>query len=237
MKPIVGITMDDDRQLQSTVTNLYIEGVVKYGGIPVMLPLHITKEEDLNQLINLCDGFLFTGGGDIEPSYYQEEVGEECGSISPLRDKMEITLMQLLAKEKKPVLGICRGSQVMNVALGGNLYQDLPSQFKGIVPLNHKPKAPYHHPIHDVEIKEKSLLFNILQKNKIKVNSIHHQGFNSLGKGLKAVAAAPCTLVEAIEMENHPFFIGVQWHPEKMPQEESSQKILQKFMAACGKNE
>lgn len=234
MKPIIGLTAGH-HQDESVINDCYQKAVLNHGGIPLLLPLEIKKEE-MNQLINLCDGFIFTGGGDIDPAYFDEEPDQHCGEISPIRDKMEMPFMGLVGKANKPVLAICRGAQVMNVAFGGSLYQDLPSGYKGLKPLNHRPQAPYSHPVHGVEVKEGSLLHTILGVDALRVNSIHHQGFKRLGEGIKAVAWAPCGLVEAIEKEDHPFFLGVQWHPEKMSGDEPSQKIFKAFIQAVKTN-
>lgn len=234
MKPIIGLTMGHNRD-ESVVNDGYTKAVLAWGGIPLMLPLQI-KEEEMERLITLCDGFVFTGGGDIDPKYFGEEIKEYNGEISPIRDEMEIPFMKLLAGRQKPVLGICRGAQVMNVALGGSIYQDLRAEQKQLVALDHKPKAPYDYPVHQVAITPGSLLHKTLGEKSIRVNSIHHQGFNQLGQGLSAGATAPCGLVEAIEGKNHPFFMGLQWHPEKMPEASATKSIFYAFIAACRKN-
>ncbi|NLB89941.1 MAG: gamma-glutamyl-gamma-aminobutyrate hydrolase family protein, partial [Clostridiales bacterium] len=129
--------------------------------------------------------------------------------------------------------GICRGAQIMNVAFGGSLYQDLAAQRQDAKPIAHQQKMPSKNPVHQVEIQKNSLLHTIVNQNSIKVNSFHHQGVKTVGKGLTATAYASCGLIEAIEWTDHPFFLGVEWHPEKMPQDPSAYEIFNHFIKAC----
>lgn len=189
----------------------YMKGIEETGGIPVMLPL-TTDKEMIQQLVNQFDGFLFTGGHDVDPALYNEEKDSRCGEISTDRDQMEQILFDYAAALDKPMLGICRGLQLFNVLLGGTLYQDLPSLRESAI--NHKQNPPYSIPSHDVYIEKGSVLEQILKTDQFQVNSYHHQGIKDLSSELLPVATAPDGLIEAVEMPGKKFVLAVQWHPE-----------------------
>ncbi|MDC9248760.1 gamma-glutamyl-gamma-aminobutyrate hydrolase family protein, partial [Clostridioides difficile] len=154
------------------------------------------------------DGFLFTGGPDVHPFLFGEETQAHCGNVSPARDQMEISLLPMIMELRKPVLGICRGIQVLNIALGGNIWQDIPSQVTREFPLAHSQPFSYDMPCHTVALTEGSLLARISESSSIKVNSMHHQAVRDLAPGLIASAYSPDHLIEALEMTDYPFFIG-----------------------------
>ena len=212
----------------------YLKAIRAVGGTPLILPLDL-EEEDLQQVVDTFDGFLFTGGPDIHPFYFGEETQENCGNVCLRRDRMEMALLKLVMKTGKPVLGICRGIQLLNVALGGDIYQDIPSQFPQDFPIAHTQPAAYAIPSHHVSIAEGSRLFEIsggLQK--LAVNSCHHQAVRRLAPGLSAGAFAPDGIIEEIEMTAYPFLMGVQWHPEYLwESDETSSRLFQAFVEAC----
>lgn len=191
----------------------YLKAIRAAGGIPVILPVDL-EEAGLCQILEQADGVLFTGGPDIHPFHFGEETQRFCGNVSVKRDTMELMLLKLAMEMKKPILGICRGIQLLNIGLGGDIYQDIPSQFKEEFPIAHTQPFGYEIPSHTVTIVEGTMLSGIVQESVLKVNSMHHQAVKNLAPGLVAAAYAPGGLVEAVELPGYPFFLGVQWHPE-----------------------
>jgi len=192
------------------------------------------SEEDLKQLSQDLDGFLFTGGPDVHPFLFGEETQAHCGNVSPARDQMEISLLPMVMELQKPILGICRGIQVLNIALGGNIWQDIPSQVTRDFPLAHSQPFSYDMPCHTVALTEGSLLARISESSSIKVNSMHHQAVKDLAPGLIASAYSTDYLIEALEMPDYPFFIGVQWHPEYLwEKNKEAFRLFQTFVKAC----
>ena len=229
-KPLIGIIPLIDTQRSSYwMLPGYMEGIRQAGGLPVMLPLTQDSQE-LLQIAETCDGFLFTGGHDISPALYGMEPEDLCGEILPDRDGMEICLLREVLALDKPVLGICRGLQLINAALGGTLYRDIPK----LVPseVNHRQPAPDHLPIHPVAIS--GPLRDTLKSDTVQVNSCHHQGICRLAPVLEAMAMAPDGLVEAVYAPQKRFLWAVQWHPEFMQHvDEPSKKIFSAFVNAA----
>lgn len=233
-KPLIGLTpahdtKNDDLNMRPT----YMRAVSHAGGIPVMLPLEASTQ-DLEQLAKTLDGFLFTGGPDIHPFYFGEETLSACGNVSPARDKMELELLSLVMKTGKPILGICRGVQLINVGLGGNIYQDLPSQFKEAFPIAHTQPFYYTSPAHRVTVVDNTRLMEIVGEKEIPVNSMHHQAIRKVAPALTVSAYAANSLVEAVEMPDYPFLLGVQWHPEYLWETiEAHSNLFHAFVDAC----
>lgn len=191
----------------------YVSSVEKAGGVP--LPIICREKKSLDAVISAICGLLLSGGGDIDPCYYGEEPAPGLGEICPERDELEIELARRALKRGIPVLGICRGAQVLSVAAGGSIYQDLGKI--GNKPLEHRQKAPRDHPYHEVKVEEGTLLWRILgERKKIRVNSFHHQSIKDPGRGFIVSAFAPDGVVEGVESSLHPFAVGVQWHPENL---------------------
>ncbi len=210
----------------------YMKGIEDAGGIPVMLPL-TTDEETIVKIAHTFDGFLFTGGQDINPELYGEELNEICGEICIERDLMESVLFKYVIELDKPTLGICRGLQLFNVLLGGTLYQDIPTQQRESQ-MKHKQNPPYTEPVHDVYIEKDTLLYQILQIDTLKVNSYHHQGIKDISRQLVPAASACDGLVEAVVMPNKKFVLAVQWHPEfNYKLDDSNFKLFLEFVRAC----
>lgn len=220
------------------VNQSYVEAVVRGGGEP----LCIVRPDDgrLRLLLPLVDGVLIVGGHDIDSEYYGEENTEHTQNIDRDRDRLELALICLAVKHRLPLLGICRGMQAINVALGGSLYQDVLTEMPGALFHDHHKDSvtgkelPHSTIVHDVFLKEKTLLHGLVGRATIAVNSLHHQGVKMLGKGLIPSALAPDGLIEAIELPNPPFFLGVEWHPEELT-DEASQKIFSAFIKATAK--
>lgn len=231
-KPTIGVMPLIDSEKESYwMLPGYMEGIIEAGGIPVMLPL--TADEDMmERLVSMCDGFLLTGGQDVSPELYGGEKLESCGETCMLRDKMEMLLLKKAIRDDKAVFGICRGIQFMNAALGGTLYQDLPSQKPSEV--EHHQTPPYDRSVHQVMIVENTPLHGLLKKKVLDVNSYHHQAVKELAESLQAMAYSTDGLVEAVYMPGKKFIQAVQWHPEfSYKVSEDSRKIFQEFVRCC----
>lgn len=229
-KPTIGIIpLFDEYKESYWMIPGYMLCIEQCGAIPVILPL-TTNEETIESLINLCDGFLLTGGHDVNPKLYNEEKSDKCHNICFKRDEMETILFNRIIKKDKPTLAVCRGLQLINVILGGSLYQDLETQ-KGV---NHVQKPPYDINFHKVDIINPSPLYNLLKEDEIDVNSYHHQAIKDLAKELKPMAVSKDGLIEAVYMKDKKFIWGLQWHPElNYKKEETSIKIIKEFIRNC----
>lgn len=232
-KPMIGIMPLYDSEKDSYwMLPGYMEGIIAAGGLPVMLPL-TDMEEVLAPLAQQCDGFLFTGGQDIDPRFYGQEKLQVCGECCGMRDAMESILFSKALAMDKPVLGICRGIQFINAALGGTLYQDLPSQHPSDT--EHHQKPPYDQPVHRVELIENMPLRRLLGKKRLDVNSYHHQAICRLSPRLCAMAVSEDGLTEAVYMPDKTYVWAVQWHPEfSYLKDGDSRKIFESFIRAAG---
>ncbi len=191
----------------------YIGAIERAGGFPV--PLMFFQRENARRAIEMIRGLVLSGGGDVNPCYFGEEPLPGCGEISPRRDAGELELARLALEAGMPILGICRGAQVLNIALGGDIYQDLGMK-EGLL-LEHNQKAPAYLPYHRLTITGGTHLGKIIRgKTTLRVNSFHHQAIRRLGEGLIVSAAAADGVIEAVESLRHPFVLGVQWHPEAL---------------------
>lgn len=231
-KPAIGLTPLWDEKLDSLwMVPGYMDGVAEAGGIPVALPLTSDKE-DLAQLVETFDGFLFTGGHDVDPTRYGEEPIAELGETCAARDAMEFPLAELALAANKPIFGICRGVQVINVALGGTLWQDLPSRRPSETA--HVMTSPYDRVQHRVDLQPGSPLRSILGVESLGVNSYHHQAIRKLAPTLDAAAISEDGLVEAVVAPDRNFVWGVQWHPELSHETDpASKKLFKAFVDAA----
>ena len=208
--PIIGVTPLWDTERKSVwMLPDYLEGIKAAGGIPIVLPLDMT-EADAAQIVETCDGFLFTGGQDVTPELYG--VKDDTIVPSPERDKLETLVLSKALQSDKAILGICRGLQFINVFLGGTLWQDLPSQHPSEIV--HRQGKPYGVPTHKVMLSGD--LQTLLGKDILDVNTLHHQAVKDLSGDLTPMAVAPDGLIEAARMVNKRFVWAVQWHPEYM---------------------
>lgn len=218
---------DDERQSYWMLPD-YMKMLEAEGAVPVMFPL-TTKKEELDVLISLCGGFLLTGGHDVTPSFYGAEKSPRCGECCLTRDIMDGYVLKKAVETDLPVLGICRGIQLMNAAYGGTLYQDLPSERKGGV--EHHMSPPYDRVAHKAKIIEGGLLYKIIGKDTVGVNSYHHQAVKDLSPAFNVEAVSEDGIVEGISMPNKKFVLGVQWHPEFFYRaDEVSKKIVAAFV-------
>jgi putative glutamine amidotransferase len=216
VKPIIGVTsaVDEESGVDRIQLNRsYIYSVEAAGGIPVVLPVS-SRIDGTADVLERVDGVLLTGGIDIDPSFFGEEPHPKIGSIDLDWDNHDIAVARHCLSAKIPVLGICRGCQVLNVAAGGSLYQDISS----LVPkaIKHTLKAPRWQPCHNISIQKGSVLEGVLGVSILSVNSFHHQSVARPGSGFSVSAWAVDGVVEGIESSAHPFAVGVQWHPEGM---------------------
>jgi len=234
LPPIIGITAtlkeDVDAVAERPLGRFvradldYVEGVAGAGGAPVVLP-PAGDERAAEAVIQSLDGLLLSGGSDLDPHYYGEEPMPELGVTLPERDAFEMALVGLALRRGIPVFGICRGMQVLNVALGGTLYQDLPSQWERDL-LKHRQDTPKWQPTHEVRVRDESYIAEVMGRESVKVNSYHHQGVRALAEGLVVTGRSSDGVVEAVEAVDlsERWLLGVQWHAEAMrgagPQQE-----------------
>lgn len=229
MQPIIGITAGKDRSdtgIQKVcLIDKYSNAISASGGIPLVIPPDISSHT-IETIISRVDGIMITGGGDIETKRFNGQDHPRVYGVDTDRDNLEIGLVHAAIAKGKPLLGICRGIQIINVALGGDLYTDIQDQKTG--PLKHDwfPDYPRNRLSHSVEIESGSLLNKILENSITDVNSLHHQAIRNLSNILSATAFAPDGIIEAVEIGDHPFFLGVQWHPEWLFDLETTQKLF-----------
>lgn len=233
-KPLIGILpLYDSIKKSIWMYPGYPQGITAAGGIPVILSI-LNCDEDIEAIADRLDGFVFSGGQDVDPRYYGEALLKYSDEIYPPRDQLELRLLRAVMDRDKPILGVCRGLQLINVALGGTLYQDINKQVKRDLPIQHFQQNNYEYPVHEVNIETDSRLYEIIGTETIRVNSMHHQAIARLAPQLIAAAASGDGLVEAVEIRNLSFGLAVQWHPEFLwQQDENTLKILQAFVDAC----
>lgn len=234
-KPLIGITTfngkNDYGRPMSGVQHTYIRAVTQGGGMPILIPA-ILDENDRDELYSRLDGVLFSGGGDIDIKYFGGEDHPEISDVDDFRDATELSLLKRSVADGKPLLAICRGVQVMNVALGGTLYTHIPDQFKTTIAHS---QDEFTTLIHPVNIDEDSRLAGIFGETYLNVNSLHHQGLKDVASSLKVVGHAPDGLIEAVELSSHPYAMGVQWHPEWLTDQPVMRKLFKSFVDASKK--
>ncbi len=240
--PIIGITPDVERippgspqdggEQALFLFTRYSESIVEAGGIPLVLPPTASRAA-IRKVLSRLDGLVISGGGfDIHPKRYGEKPIEGLGAIKGDRTDFELELIDQALERELPVLGVCGGAQAINVALGGTLYQDIPTQLPGA--LIHRQKSRGKPSGHWIKIHEGTQLRRIVRREKLKVNSTHHQAVKELGKDLIVNATSKDGLIEGIESPKHPFLIGVQWHPEALARKNAFQrKIFISLISIC----
>ena len=220
----------------------FLTAIHAAGGIPVMLNnMEGTFEEsDLAEIISRVDGVLFSGGPDVDPKFFGEETMDCCGSIAVERDALEIPLMKVALASGKPVMGVCRGFQVLNVVLGGTLYQDINTQLKDQHPLEHRRNTKEEHfqHVHKVNVVSGTPLSEFAEgKAQIGVNSLHHQALKDVAEPLKKMGVSEDGIVEAVYLPESKFVMGFQWHPEYLRETDPvAQNIFKAFVKACAED-
>jgi putative glutamine amidotransferase len=237
--PVIGITCTefpmehDPLRLRLGQNQTYLRAVVRAGAAPLLIP-HLTDVSMLRALYENLDGLLLSGGGDIDPAYFGEANHEKLRRVSPDRDETELLLARWAMEGGLPLLAICRGIQVLNVALGGSLYQDIQAQVPGAEKHDWGTGYPRDHLPHQIRIMPQMRLADIIGATDLPVNSMHHQALKEVAPGLAVVARAPDQVIEAVEAPAHPFAIGVQWHPEELaPKDARAQRLFDAFVEAC----
>lgn len=229
MRKIIGVTPLYDAEKDSYwMVPGYMKMLEAEHAIPMMLPLTAEKEE-LDYFLEICGGFLFTGGQDLSPALYQAEKKPWCGACCEPRDQMEVYLLKKAVEQDKSVLGICRGIQLMNACFGGTLYQDLEREYGSQV--SHRMTPPYDRAVHQVFLKRGTFFYELLDREQIGVNSYHHQAIQQLSPAFCAAAVSEDGLIEGIYMPSRRFVAGVQWHPElSYEKDENSRRLIHAFV-------
>lgn len=236
-KPIIGVVGSLSHEsraniMESTervfISEKFINSIECGGGIPLILP-HVNDIKDIRAQVEICDGIMLCGGMDIHPIYYGEEPHEELGFVNSKEDEYQIKIARMTLNLHKPILGICRGHQLLNIVCGGTLYQDMSEVPRNTI--KHDQMSKRYEPYHSVNIEKGSKLEKILGSSTL-VNSLHHQCIKELGAGLKATAYAKDGVIEAIEMPDRDFVMGFQWHPEEMAmhRNENMLEIFKEFI-------
>jgi len=208
--PLIGITCGEDG-LNYFLRQFYVRVMEAVGGVPVLLPA-LKRNGMRKKYLSILDGLILSGGVDVNPLLFGEEPVPGMGEITPERDEFELLLTKEFFALGKPILAVCRGCQVLNLALGGSIFQDINSQIPQV--LKHNQKAPRECPTHTVKVTPGTKLSRVLPGGQCWVNSFHHQAVKCPAPGFIVSAVAPDGVIEAIEAQDHPFALGVQWHPE-----------------------
>lgn len=234
-RPIIGITVDTHEYPNHYESPMaYSTAVEKGGGLPVMLPYR-TDLSLIPEIVDLLDGMLFSGGNDLDPALYGETYHPKAEPVDPARQRFELALMAEVEKRRMPTLGICLGSQLMNVYRGGSLYQFLPDL--GLQPnLEHRRLGEVA-PRHEVDLRPESMAAQAIGKTEINANSSHKQAVQKVGRGLRIIGMSPDGVVEGVEDPSYPLFLGVQWHPERLHDEADHLALFKLLVekAAAGK--
>lgn len=231
--PLIGITTGyhEDIEPVAELPRRYVDAVLRAGGAPSILA-PVEDEQIIERYAQVLDGLVISGGRDIPPALYGEQPHERTDPVSKERPLFEIALVKRFRELDKPVLGICYGCQLLNVAFGGNLIQDIPSQVEDSV-IHRRISPSDNHATHPVYLKQKSLLQAILSASEVTVVSSHHQAVKRLAPGFRVTAYAPDKVIEAIELEDARFVVGVQWHPEMDPDAEATDRLMRAFLEAA----
>lgn len=235
MRPVIGIVAQSHGRTEPGMrTNAaYVFAVEDVGGLPVIIPL-LRDHDALRQLYQRLDGLLLTGGPDVHPRLYGEEVRPACGRIDEPLDVVELTLLRWALDDDLPFLGICRGMQMLNVVCGGTLYQDLPTEYPGA--LDHRPDDGRDALVHELRVEPGTRLAEVLGTTHLRVNSIHHQAARVVAPGLVVSAWAEDGVIEGLEHPGKSFALGVQCHPEELYREHPPMaRLFRAFVAAAGR--
>lgn len=244
-KPLIGVTCNYDYrdalgnassvgtvgQDWNYVAGDYVYALEKAGAVPVLIP-KCQNLEVAYELLDRLEGILISGGHDVGPEIYGAFPKAYCGMVFPMRDKQDIALAKYALEKDMSLLGICRGAHILNVALGGTLYQDIEKE-GGFEHHSSGEKYPRNTPWHRVSLKDGSLLNEVFGRDSIMVNSFHHQAVRNLGKNVIAIGRSSDGVVEAISVSGHRFALAVQWHPEMMYDSDEQLGLIKAFVASC----
>ena len=245
MKPVIGITcnydyrddvgiashMGPENQDWNFIAADYVRAVEEGGGIPVLIP-QCKSLEEIEEILSRLDGVLLSGGHDVNPAEYGQRVKKYCGTLMPMRDRQDIAVVKKAFEKKLPMLGICRGMQIMAVAFGGTMYQDLGAE--GDYEEHFTIMLPRNIASHTIHLQENSRIHSIFGEEQIDVNSFHHQAVCKAPENASVTESSEDQVVEALEFNGgHPFTMGVQWHPEMMYDSDSQKKLFETFVDAC----
>jgi putative glutamine amidotransferase len=241
MRPLVAVTTSitpatDGRPERANLNSTYLNAIQAAGGVPILVTPQF-NEPTVAEVMHQVSGLVLTGGGDVYPALYGEAPHENTVGVSIPRDRTEIEALRFALERRLPVLAICRGMQLLNVALGGSLYQDLPSQCPSDI--SHSQTGSGAHTrdetTHAVRVETASCLAAVFGASELATNSMHHQALKALGEGIRAVAWAPDGVVEGVEMPAERWVLGVQWHPEELfAAHHHARRLFEAFVAACG---
>jgi putative glutamine amidotransferase len=233
-RPVIGVTTQTLEEIPDELprcwimSQRYVRTLTASGAVPWIVPL-MDDPETLRAIYDRVDGIFLPGGVDIDPLSYNESKTSACGRVDTDRDRTEIMLADWAMKDRKPILAVCRGAQLLTVAAGGTLYQDLDLEYPGAIKHDYFPKAGLHTRqdlVHAVDVVADTRLSRVLGSNKVLVNSMHHQGIKRLAPTLIANAFAPDGLIEGVESVSDDFVLGVQWHPEDLADSEPKMRRL-----------
>ncbi len=231
-KPIVGIPSHSyDKVLDGTyppsflMTQVYVHRLTAAGAAPVIVPL-LPDDEALRAIYERLDGLFLAGGVDVDPAYYGESPHPKLGDVNRDRDRVELTLLRWALEDDLPILAVCRGIQVLNVAAGGTLYQDIEAQVPHAIQHNYHKIKPRHYRAHEVTVEPESRLAAVIGAGAVGVNSLHHQAVKDVAPGFCATAWAEDGVIEGIEGLNGHFAVGVQWHPEALAEQDRAMQAL-----------
>ncbi len=226
-RPVIGITTyGEDKDKHFHLPREYTDAVRRAGGLPILLT---PGEDNIEQLFDLVDGIIFAGGGDFDAALFQQKPHATIDRVDPERDRFEMALAKYVLGKSKPVLGICRGFQLLNIATGGDLIQHLPDEVKELIPHRSDNNEEVKH---EVKLKEGCRLQDIFEKTSLKIVSKHHQGVDKISEDWEVVGHSEDGVVEAMEHKKHPWMMAVLWHPELALDDPDNQKIVQALVEA-----
>src|SRR5262245_5621769 len=241
MRPLIGVTCQPTLNAASQrpmygLGQSYVHAVEMAGGIPLLIP-PMGDDTSRRAIAERLDGVLLSGGGDVDPARYGEEPIPQLGLVEPERDELELALARIAIDDEQPLLGICRGMQALNVAQGGTLYQDIGAQQPEAIKHDyHSYEGPRDLRAHEIAVAEESPLAAIVGGSRYAVNSFHHQAVKQPGKDVKIIGWAEDGLAEAMMVEEHPFALAVQYHPEELVDSDpAALALFQAFVRACAK--
>ena len=231
---IIGILGVVDDEIVTRIQNTYIKAIEKFGGSPILLP-YVERDESIDAFVSLCDGFLFTGGADIAPERYGETPKPTCGKVQKYRDELDFKAFYKAMKADKPILAICRGMQLVNAALGGTLYQDIPTEYE--TNMLHRQTEAVNEPSHAVNVITDTPLSAIAEGKTMIANSFHHQAIKDLAEGLAVTCEAEDGLIEGVYWTGDQYFRGYQWHPERLSANYlSNENVFAEFITFASKS-